>query len=292
MATHLLKLSDLSVSEIEGILSRAQQFRDGEKPPVFDQKIVYNLFFEPSTRTQYSFITAEEKLHMRVVSFNPQGSSLNKNESFYDTIKTFDSFHPAAIVIRHTENEYYNQLLGRVSTSIINGGDGTGNHPTQSLLDLLTIKQEFGGFKGLKAAIIGDINHSRVAHTNKEIMERLGMTVFACGPEHFLESGWNKLPLNQALSECDIIMLLRVQFERHEGKPEILTNQQYHEMYGLTSERVKMMKKGAVIMHPAPVNRGIEIADDVVECPNSRIFKQVENGVFIRMAVIERSVSD
>ena len=291
MPVNLLKLSDLSISEINALLSRAQKFRDGRRPPVFKDKIACNLFFESSTRTQYSFNVAEEKLRMRVVSFCPQTSSLNKSETFYDTVKVFDCFHPAVLVIRHPETDYYNQLLGKINTPIINGGDGTGNHPTQSLLDLLTIKQEFGSFDGLKITIVGDICHSRVAHTNKEVMERLGMQVSASGPEQFAESGWDFIPFEQALTQSDIIMPLRVQFERHRDDGSSFSNSEYHRVFGLSSEKVKLMKKNAIIMHPAPVNRGTEIADDVVECPQSRIFRQMENGVFVRMAVIERSLS-
>ena len=159
MATHLLDLQQLSIGEINDLLDLAQHYRDGGPLPDCSGAIVANLFFENSTRTQYSFQTAEERLNMRVISFVPETSSLQKNESFYDTVKTFDSFGVNALVIRHSENEYYNDLVGHVRAAILNGGDGTGRHPTQSLLDLLTIRQEFGGFEGLKAVIAGDIAH-------------------------------------------------------------------------------------------------------------------------------------
>ncbi len=289
MNRHLLKLSDLSTEEVFSILDRAEQFCQGISIPVFSDKIVCNLFFESSTRTQYSFNVAEEKLGMRVVSFNAQTSSLNKHESFYDTVKTIDSFGVDAIVIRHPENEYYNQLLGHVNAAILNGGDGTGNHPTQSLLDIMTIRQEFGRLEGLKCVIAGDISHSRVAHTNYDIMRRLGMEVVISGPEEYMEKSLTYQPFDEAVRDSDIVMMLRVQHERHQDHSG-MTVEEYHQAYGLTLEREKQMKSSAIIMHPAPVNRGVELADELMECPRSRIFKQMANGVFVRMAVLERAV--
>lgn len=288
MPKHLLNLSSLSTQEINGIIIEAQKFRDGASFD-FSGKIACNLFFESSTRTQYSFNVAEEKLGMRVVSFNPAASSLNKQESFYDTVMTFNSFRPDVLVIRHSQNEYYNELLGHVDCAILNGGDGTGNHPTQSLLDLMTIKQEFGGFEGKKCAIVGDIKHSRVAHTNLDVMKRLGMEVCISGPEQFREDSYLFEEFDRLIETCDVIMLLRVQHERH-GESGGFDKGEYHAGYGLTAERVRRMKPGAIIMHPAPFNRGVEIADEVVECERSRIFKQMENGVFIRMAAIKRAL--
>ncbi|MGM9638276.1 MAG: aspartate carbamoyltransferase catalytic subunit [Butyricicoccaceae bacterium] len=289
MGKNLLKLSDLHTDEIIAILDRAQMFCQGMDIPNFSDKIVCNLFFESSTRTQYSFNVAEERLGMRVVSFNPASSSLNKNESFYDTVKCFDCFGPDALVIRHSDNEYYNQLLGHVNASILNGGDGTGNHPTQSLLDLMTIRQEFGRFEGLKCVIAGDISHSRVAHTNYEVMRRLGMEVVTAGPEEFLEPSLAQEDFDQAVRTSDIVMMLRIQRERHTASMS-MSAEEFHKAYGLTVEREKTMKDKAIIMHPAPVNRDVELADSLMECPRARIFKQMQNGVFVRMAVLERAV--
>lgn len=289
MGKNLLKLSDLHTDEIIAILDRAQMFCQGIDIPNFSDKIACNLFFESSTRTQYSFNVAEERLGMRVVSFNPASSSLNKNESFYDTVKCFDSFGPDALVIRHSDNEYYNQLLGHVNASILNGGDGTGNHPTQSLLDLMTIRQEFGRFEGLKCVIAGDISHSRVAHTNYEVMRRLGMEVVTAGPEEFLEPSLAQEDFDQAVRTSDIVMMLRIQRERHTASMS-MSAEEFHKAYGLTVEREKTMKDKAIIMHPAPVNRDVELADSLMECPRARIFKQMQNGVFVRMAVLERAV--
>ncbi len=290
MARDLLTLSDVRISEVMALLNEAQAFRDKAIFPNLSGKVACNLFFEASTRTQYSFCVAEEKLGMRVVSFHPESSSLQKNESFYDTVKTFDSFGVDALVIRHSENEYYRQLLGHVRAPILNGGDGTGNHPTQSLLDLLTIRQEYGGFAGLKVAIIGDVKHSRVAHTNYEIMRRLGIKVVVSGPEDFMAPELYTEDLNEAITTSDVVMLLRIQYERHRMRDHF-TQEDYHQKYGLTRKRVDSMKKGAIIMHPAPVNRNVEIADDLVECEKSRIFKQMENGVYIRMAALHRAIT-
>lgn len=286
----LTTLHDMPVREVTALLEEAQAFRDKAIFPNLSGKIACNLFFEPSTRTHYSFCVAEEKLGMRVVSFHPESSSLQKNESFYDTVKTFDSFGPDVLVIRHVENEYYNQLMGHVRAPILNGGDGTGNHPTQSLLDLLTIRQEFGGFDGLKVAIVGDVKHSRVAHTNMEVMRRLGMRVVAAGPEEFMDEALETEPFDHAVETCDVVMMLRIQYERHQMRDHF-TVEEYHQAYGLTKKRADAMKRGAIIMHPAPFNRNVEIADEVVECEKSRIFRQMENGVYVRMAALRRAIT-
>ena len=284
-------LSALSTEEILSILDQAERFRQGETSDCGKGRVVANLFFEPSTRTQYSFNTAELRLGCQVLSFNPEASSLKKGETFYDTVKTFESFGTDALVIRHTQNEYYKELTG-LRTPILNGGDGTGNHPTQSLLDLLTIRQEFGGFAGLRIAIAGDIRHSRVAHTNIEVMERLGMDCCICGPREYREDGYKQLDLDTAVREMDIIMLLRVQHERHDGQAMSLTAEQYNSAYGMNRQRLGMMKEKAIIMHPAPFNRGVELTDAVVEAPQSRIWKQVENGVYVRMAALKRAFEE
>lgn len=288
---HLLTLKDLTVEEITKILDDAQGFCDGTLKCNLEGRIAANLFFESSTRTQYSFNVAQEKLNVRVVSFNVATSSMNKQESFYDTVKLFDAIGCDFLVIRSPEVEYYKQLLGHVNAAILNAGDGTGNHPTQSLLDLLTIRQEFGRFEGLKACICGDIVHSRVAHTNFEVMRRLGMDVVTSGPVEFREEGMNFEEFDTALKTSDVVMMLRVQHERHDGSVKF-NKEEYHKNYGLTMENVAKMKENAIIMHPAPFNRGVEIADEVVECEKSRIFKQMSNGVFTRMAVLKRAVED
>ena len=287
---NLTTLSELSIQEIQGILDSASQMKQGKIYHGAEGKVVANLFFEPSTRTNYSFQTAELRLGCRVLAFQPQSSSLQKGETFYDTVKTFESFGVDAVVIRHTQNEYYKDLAG-VKIPILNGGDGTGNHPTQSLLDLMTIREEFGRFEGLRIAICGDIRHSRVAHTNLEVMERLGMECYTTGPREYQEERYPHMDFDRAVEEMDVIMLLRVQNERLETAMS-MTPAQYNEAFGMNRARLERMKPGAIIMHPAPFNRGVELTDEVVECPASRIFPQVTNGVFVRMAAFQYCFAD
>lgn len=287
----ILNLDDFTTDEINKILDRAQVFKEGKQVNYEGEKVVANLFFEPSTRTHYSFDMAALKLGCKTQNFNAGDSSLKKGETLYDTVKTFEMFGVDAVVIRHKENEYYKQLVEKLNIPILNAGDGTGNHPSQSLLDLLTIRQEFGKFEGLKIVIVGDIKHSRVAHTNIKIMKRLGMEVYISGPEEYREEGYNYIRLDDVIEKVDVVMLLRVQHERHSSKMQ-LTEEEYNREYGLNTDRVQKMKKEAIIMHPAPFNRNVEITDDVVECDKSRIFKQVENGVFVRMALINMVLGD
>jgi aspartate carbamoyltransferase catalytic subunit len=284
---HLFTLKDLSVLDIQSILEEAIAFKKGKEFLDLKGKKVVNLFFENSTRTHYSFIAAEQNLGMIDTNFNAEASSVKKGESLYDTVKTFESLGFDCMVIRHPQNNYFNQLE-TIQVPLMNGGDGTGNHPTQSLLDLMTIYEEFGTFEGLKATIVGDIRHSRVAHTNIEIMERLGMEVYISGPKEFDDGSGTYIDFNEAVETMDIIMLLRVQYERH-GYEIQLSKEDYLRDYGLTMDKVDRMKKSAIIMHPAPFNRKTEIDDDVVECSKSRIFKQMENGVYVRMAVLKRA---
>ena len=285
---NLFNLSSLSIEEITAILDRAQQFADGEKSDRAKGKVVASLFFEPSTRTQNSYSTAVMRLGGQVLTFNSSVSSMTKGETFYDTVKVFESLGCDAAIIRDKKNEYWKELEG-IKMPILSGGDGTGNHPTQSLLDLLTIRQEFGHFDGLKVCIVGDIIHSRVAHTDIEVMERLGMEVYTSGPDEFKEEGFNYIDFDKAVKEMDVIMLLRIQHERLSSEM-IMSKEDYNKQFGLNKDRVRAMKPNAIIMHPAPFNRGVEIDDDCVECEKSRIFKQMSNGVFVRMAAVERSL--
>lgn len=286
---HLVTLDELSIDEIMNILKAADDISTGRQTSYKD-KVIANLFFEPSTRTQYSFEMAQKKLGIQTITFNESTSSTAKGETLYDTVKTFESLGIDAMVIRHPGNNYFEQLLPHVKVPILNGGDGNGNHPSQSLLDLFTIWKEFGNFNKLKIAIVGDVANSRVAHTNIKIMERLGMEVYLVAPPQFQETSYRWEELDDILFDMDIVMLLRIQHERHDEAMS-LSREDYHSKYGLTIERERLMKEGAIIMHPAPFNRGIEIADEIVECKRSRIFKQMENGVFIRMAIIDRSLS-
>lgn len=288
---NILKLVDLEVKEIEEILESAAAFKSGKKKINYNgEKIIANLFFEPSTRTHYSFETAELKLGCKTIDFAPESSSMKKGETLYDTIKTFESFGIDGVVIRHREDEYYKQLEN-IKIPILNGGDGTKDHPSQSLLDLYTIKEEFGYFKGLKVLIVGDIKHSRVAHSNIKIMERLGMSVYTSGPKEFKDDDLEFVDFDEYLPKVDVVMLLRIQLERHATESNI-NNEEYNKLYGLNKNNVGKMKENAIIMHPAPFNRNVEISDDIVECDKSRIFKQIENGVFVRMAMIEKALNN
>jgi aspartate carbamoyltransferase catalytic subunit len=290
---HLLTSSDLTCKEILTILEDAKEFQEGKGWKPDSQMFVANLFFEPSTRTKCSFEVAERKLGFNIIPFETSTSSVVKGESLYDTVKTLESIGVNAVVIRHEKENYYDELVGKINIPIINGGDGCGHHPTQSLLDLFTIQQQFGTFNGLKVAIIGDIKHSRVARSNADTLIRLGAEVVFSGPETWFDGEFVKgctfEPVDQAVATSDVVMLLRIQHERHQADGAFSTSE-YHKKFGLTVEREASMKPSSIIMHPAPVNRNVEIADELVECMRSRIFKQMENGVHIRMAVLKRAL--
>jgi aspartate carbamoyltransferase catalytic subunit len=293
MLNHLLTTNELKVEEIYHILSDAQRFAEGMKWCPEGKLFTANLFFENSTRTKSSFEIAERRLGLDVIPFEVQTSSVQKGETLYDTVKTLESIGVNTVVIRHSQDRYFDELVGKINIPIINGGDGCGHHPTQSLLDLLTIYQEFGEFAGLKIAIIGDIRHSRVARSNADTLTRLGADVIFSGPrewfDHHSLSAARFRPIDEAIAQADVVMLLRVQHERHQKKGSY-TAAEYHKQFGLTLDREKAMKPQSIIMHPAPVNRNVEISDSLVECKRSRIFKQMENGVFVRMAVLKRSL--
>lgn len=283
----LLTLKGVSKEKIIEIIDTALLFKSGHKVNYPNKKMV-NLFYENSTRTQYSFQMAMLNLGIEPLSFNLASSSVSKGETLYDTVRTFECLGVDGVVIRHTKDVYYNDLE-KITVPIFNGGDGTSDHPTQTLLDLMTIYEEFNKFEGLKICLIGDIKYSRVAHGNAEVMRRLGMDVFISGPKEFCDSTAPYISIEEAINNMDIINLLRVQMERH-TETTGLSKDDYFREYGLTAEREKAMKKGAIIMHPAPVNRGVEIADEVFECERSRICKQMTNGVYVRMAVIHMAL--
>ncbi|MFD0049238.1 aspartate carbamoyltransferase catalytic subunit [Actinomycetes bacterium NPDC127524] len=283
----LLTMNALTTHEMKEIISLAEGFSRGDEWRPKHQTMVSNLFFEPSTRTKCSFEAAERKLGLYVIPFEAGSSSVLKGESLYDTARTLEAIGIQALVIRHEKDHYFDELADRLKLSIINAGDGCGHHPTQSLLDLMTIKQEFHGFKDLKISIIGDAAHSRVARSNAEALKRLGSEVVFSGPKEWFndDRASSYVEIEEAIETSDVVMLLRIQHERHQ-KPSSLLKENYLQQYGLTKKRESSMKKGAIIMHPAPVNRGAEIDSDLVECSRSRIFKQMANGVFIRMAVL------
>lgn len=290
---HLLTAESLSDQEVMGLIKRAQQFKHGEKSQLSNQQyFVANLFFENSTRTHKSFEVAEKKMGIDVIEFDAKTSSVLKGESLYDTVLTMSAIGVHACVIRHWEEDYYNELIQSktITTSIINGGDGSGNHPTQCLLDLLTIYEEFGHFDNLNIAICGDLTHSRVANSNMKMLKRLGANLFFCGPEEWYNKKYEAygtyLPIDDVLDKVDVMMMLRVQHERHESSGSF-SKKDYHQQHGLTNKRAKEMKEKAIIMHPAPVNRDVELADELVESYQSRITQQMTNGVFMRMAILE-----
>jgi aspartate carbamoyltransferase catalytic subunit len=290
---HLLTTTALTIEEISNILEDAQKFAEGELWQPRKQTFVANLFFEPSTRTKSSFYMAERKLGLDVIPFETGTSSVQKGETLYDTVRTLEAIGLDAVVIRHHENHYFDELVGKINIPILNAGDGCGHHPTQSLLDLFTIKTEFGHFRGLKVAIIGDLRHSRVARSNADVLQRFGAEVVFSGPEEWFDEDLLKYgryqTVDEAMETADVVMLLRIQHERHEDGGSNFSGH-YHQSYGLTLNRERKMKPRSIIMHPAPVNRGVEIADSLVECERSRIFQQMENGVYVRMAVLKRSI--
>lgn len=282
----LLSMEHLSTEEIMRILETAIAYKNGKALPSFAGKSVSNLFFENSTRTKLSFEMAEHKLGLHSIPFEVATSSISKGETLYDTCKTLEAIGVDVLVIRHTENEYYRGLSG-LNIPVINGGDGSGSHPTQSLLDLMTIYEEFGRFEGLNVVIAGDILHSRVARSNQQALTKLGANVFFSGPKEWQDKSINTpyIEMDEAIAICDVVMLLRVQRERHTVEGD-LRGINYNSMYGMNTERLARMKPNAIIMHPAPINRGVEIMDELVECDRSRIFPQMTNGVYVRMSVL------
>ncbi|TQR20821.1 aspartate carbamoyltransferase catalytic subunit [Psychrobacillus vulpis] len=283
---NLVSMTDLSAEQIMAVIKQAQLFREGAISQLSKSYTMANLFFEPSTRTKMSFEMAERKLQIEVLPFESGFSSTLKGETLYDTIKVLESIGIDALVIRHEENNFFESLIGKVKPVIINGGDGTGNHPTQSLLDIYTIWQEFGTLEDKVISIVGDVSHSRVARSNAHALTRLGAKVrFVCPPQWQGEfDAINEF--DEVIESSDVIMMLRVQHERHDGNTSF-SKEDYHEAFGLTIEREKRMKESSIIMHPGPFNRDVEIASELIECNRSRIFKQMENGVYVRMAVIE-----
>ena len=285
----LLSMRDLGVTDIVQILNDALLFhdtyRDWQLP--YSKALVANLFFEASTRTHYSFESAELQLGCKTADIAVSGSSVTKGESLYDTVKTLESIGYDAVVIRHPQDAYYKQLEN-VNIPILNAGDGAGDHPTQCLLDLLTMYREFGTLKGLNVVICGDILHSRVASSNKEALEKLGSTVRFAGPKEWEREGFEAVDFDEAIPNADVVMMLRIQKERGAALAG-MSDEMYLKQYGLSKDRYARMKDTAIVMHPAPVNRGVEIDTDLVEAPKSRIFPQMSNGVLVRKAVIKRA---
>ncbi|WP_317450889.1 aspartate carbamoyltransferase catalytic subunit [Alkalibacillus aidingensis] len=285
---HLLTMNDLTNDEINYLLDQAQLIIDGQSNQ-YEFKLTGSLlFYEPSTRTKLSFEMACHQMNINLLSFSKETSSVTKGESLYDTVKTIESLGADFIVIRHPDEQFYEGIYTDLHVPLINAGDGTGEHPSQSLLDLLTIKQEFGGFNGLSVAICGDIKHSRVAKSNARVLHRLGADVVLVAEEEWQDPTlpYPYIAMDEAIKQVDVLMLLRVQKERHKNGG-LVNSHSYLQQYGLTKDRERKMKPRSIILHPAPVNRGVEIDSELVECDRSRIFKQMNNGVYIRQAIID-----
>ncbi|EEI72293.1 aspartate carbamoyltransferase catalytic subunit [Lentilactobacillus hilgardii] len=290
---NVVSMEDLSAEDVMSFIHEAIEFKQGKQVELARPVYAANLFFESSTRTHTSFEMAERKLGLQVLNFDPSNSSLKKGESMGDTVKTFQAIGADVVAIRDKKNEYYKDLIEdpNVHLGIANGGDGSGQHPSQSLLDMMTIYEEFGHFEGLNVAIVGDLTHSRVARSNMEVLTKLGAHVFFGGPKEWYTEDFQKygewMPIDDLVSRMDVMMFLRVQHERIAvDKNGSFSAERYHKVYGLTHAREQRMPEHSIIMHPAPVNRGVEIADELVECDKSRIFRQMENGVFVRMAIM------
>ena len=295
---HLVETADLNTKEIEFILDEAKKFINFNKKRVkksnlLEGRTVFNLFFEDSTRTRTSFEVAAKRLGADLINVAVKDSSINKGETLLDTMTTINSMNPDVLIVRHPEEGISKRISNNVDACVINAGEGSHEHPTQALLDALTIKNRFNNFSKLQIAICGDILHSRVARSNIIILSKLGAKVNVIGPKQWLPKNINKLPvevytdMKKGLKNCDIVMMLRIQKERIVGK--IMPNQKtYFNKYGLDYNKLKYAKKNAFVMHPGPMNRGVEIdsklADDITR---SLIQEQVAMGVAIRMACLD-----
>lgn len=297
---HLLGIRDLTPADIELIFQTADSFKEVinrpiRKVPSLRDITVANMFFENSTRTKLSFELAEKRLSADVLNFSSSGSSVKKGETLIDTVNNILAMKVEMVVMRHPDPGAADFLSRNVNAVVINAGDGTHEHPTQALLDAYSMREKLGSVKGLKVAIVGDIRHSRVALSNILCLKKLGAEVMLCGPstlipKHFAELGVKiSYNLDETLAWCDVANMLRIQLER-QGSPDDVryfpSLREYTMAYGLTLERLAQQKKEIVIMHPGPINRGVEISSDIADHQNSIILDQVENGVAIRMAVL------
>lgn len=295
----LLGIEELPREQIQQILDRARDFQhSGQKLELARGKMVVNLFFESSTRTRTSFEIAAKRLGADTVSITAAGSSVSKGESLVDTLNTLGAMRPAAIVMRHAASGAPHFLARHLPTPIINAGDGTHEHPTQALLDARTILDRRETLEGLRVAIIGDIAHSRVARSNMYLLSKFGACVVLCGPPALLPKQLSSLcpnvsltyDMSEAIEGADVIMMLRVQLER-QNEISFPANE-YFRFYGLRSEHVERAKPDVLVMHPGPINRGRELSSDVADSQRSVILNQVENGVAVRMAVLEKVLNE
>ena len=286
---HLVSVADLTPKDIDSILKKAQTIKASK---VLAGKAVALAFFEPSTRTRLSFEMAATRLGARVLFLSPGGSSLSKGETLLDTLRNITAMGPDALVIRASEAGLPELFAKQSPCPVINAGGGAHEHPTQGLLDLFTIVQKKGTVKGLQIGIIGDIAHSRVARSNMILLKKMGAKVHVVGPATMIPKGIEQYGvqvhtrLDKILPQLDCVMALRIQKERQEGGL-IPSLREYTQLYGLTPARLRMAKSDLIVMHPGPVNRGVEMAPEVADGPQSVILDQVANGVKIRMAVLQ-----
>ncbi|MDQ2843071.1 MAG: aspartate carbamoyltransferase catalytic subunit [Acidobacteriota bacterium] len=295
----LLDIESLDRQDIESILTRSKDFQPPAGQPfkrldILRNRTVVNLFFEASTRTRTSFEIAAKRLGADIISITASGSSVSKGESLVDTLNTLGAMRPDAIVMRHAASGAPHFLSRYLPIPFVNAGDGTHEHPTQALLDARTILDRRGTLTGLRIAIIGDIEHSRVARSNIFLLSKFGVEIVLCGPASLLPREIGKIApgielttdMEQAIRDVDVIMMLRVQLERqHEAA---FPPNEYFQFYGLRPEHIELAKPDVVVMHPGPINRGREISSEVADSQRSAILNQVENGIAVRMAVLER----
>jgi len=293
---HLLSIQDLDVSEIMTILDTAESLseistREVKKVPTLRGKTIINLFFEPSTRTRSSFELAAKRLSADIINFSQQTSSVVKGESLKDTVLNLEAMNPDALIIRHSSSGAPHFVSNFCRSHVINAGDGSHEHPTQALLDAFTIRQVKKSFKNLKVIIAGDILHSRVARSNIFLLKKVGANITLVGPPTLLPGEFKNFGveishnLDRSLEGADVIMMLRIQRERQKANyfPSL---REYRNLFCLTQERFRLANKDAIIMHPGPINRGVEISSAMADSMKSVILKQVENGIAIRMAVL------
>jgi aspartate carbamoyltransferase catalytic subunit len=293
VARHVLQLEGMPKEQIEAFFSRAAEHEQGgaQKRPL-SGKLVANLFFEPSTRTRSSFEAAAKALGADVLNWTVAGSSASKGETLLDTVRNIAALGPFAIVIRHQASGAAAFASQAVGCAVINAGDGRHEHPSQGLLDTYTLWKRWRHFTGRKVLIVGDVLHSRVARSDLHALKALGAHVTFCGPRSLVSSAWSALgvqvesDLDRALEGAHAVMVLRVQRERM-ADAYFASERDYHARWGLTAARAERLPADAVVMHPGPVNRGVEIAPEVADGPRSVILEQVKNGVFIRMAILE-----
>ena len=295
---HLLGIQELSISDVKLILDEAKKFislnkSKNKKLDILRGKTQINLFFEPSTRTQSSFELAGKRLGADVMSMNITNSAIKKGETLIDTAMTLNAMHPDIIVVRHQDSGASNLLSQKVNCSVLNAGDGRREHPTQALLDALTIIEKKKKIEGLRVAICGDILHSRVARSNIFLLNMLGAEVNIIAPTNLMPKDIEKFGvktfsnMKEGVKDCDIVMMLRLQNERMSSS-FLSSNREYYEYYGLTPDKLEKAKKDAIIMHPGPMNRGIEIDTKLADDINKSVIKeQVELGVAVRMACLK-----